>query len=114
MEDTPFDQNPQKVDSRKFWGKTQTHDLLAKVCKPLAMGKITREEAGKMAAEMGIDSCPDLPGEDNVFNFMSYSPDECQMELTPGQVKFMQQAIIKHRPGLYKASQAAAANSGGA
>ncbi len=109
VEDTAFDQNPHDVDDAKFWGKTQTHDVLARICKPLSEGKITREEAGKLAVELGVDSCKEQPGVDNIFNYMSYSPDECQMELSPGQVQFMQQAIMKHRPGLYKAAQSAAA-----
>jgi hypothetical protein len=109
VEDTAFDQNPQLADSEKFWGDVKLHDIETKICMPLLEGTLTREDAGKMAEEMGIDSCKEKPGPDNIFNYMSYSPKECMMEFTAGQVTQMQQAIIKHRPGLYKNCQVGSA-----
>lgn len=32
------------------------------------------------------DSCPAMPGNDPIHNYMDYSPDSCKTEFTPGQV----------------------------
>ncbi|KZL71040.1 metalloprotease 1, partial [Colletotrichum tofieldiae] len=38
---------------------------------------------------VGQDTCPDLPGEDPIYNFMNYQADDCWNEFTPGQVRRM-------------------------
>ena len=35
---------------------------------------------------VALDTCPALPGLDNINNYMDYSFDECMTEFTPGQV----------------------------
>jgi hypothetical protein len=106
VSDTPAEQDANQADNVEgFWG-TKRHEVVAQICKPLNAGTITREKADQLLVEMGVDSCKAATGQDNIFNFMSYSPDECQRELTPGQVKYMQAAIMNYRPLLYKNSQA--------
>ncbi|TFK26735.1 hypothetical protein FA15DRAFT_702490 [Coprinopsis marcescibilis] len=43
------------------------------------------------------DTCPSLPGEDPVFNFMNYSSDECRNHFTWGQIDKMWAAIAAWR-----------------
>ena len=48
----------------------------------------------------GRDSCPDLPGVDDVENFMNYANDNCWSRFTPGQVARMTAVVDRFRPGL--------------
>lgn len=45
------------------------------------------------------NSCPDLPGEDAVHNFMDYSSDECYESFTQGQTKRMRNMWSAMRDG---------------
>jgi hypothetical protein len=47
-----------------------------------------------------IDTCPALPGADDVHNFMNYSDDECMERFTPLQVQRMVEATNAYRPRL--------------
>lgn len=47
-----------------------------------------------------IDTCPALPGADDVRNFMNYSDDECMEHFTPLQVQRMVEAAAAYRPRL--------------
>ncbi|KZZ99127.1 Peptidase M43, pregnancy-associated plasma-A [Moelleriella libera RCEF 2490] len=38
------------------------------------------------------DSCPDQPGMDPIHNHMSYTPEDCRHEFTPGQTALMHEA----------------------
>ena len=49
-----------------------------------------------------IDTCPALPGADDVHNFMNYSDDECMEHFTPQQVQRMVGAASAYRPRLGK------------
>jgi hypothetical protein len=53
---------------------------------------------GKCA--VGYDSCPAVPGADDVANFMNYSTDECMAHFTPGQIQRMIDSVAAFRPGL--------------
>jgi hypothetical protein len=53
-----------------------------------------------MKCDLGRDSCPDVPGLDDVGNFMNYTDDECWSHFTPGQVARMVQTVETFRPGL--------------
>lgn len=46
------------------------------------------------------DTCPALPGTDDVANFMNYSTEACMDHFTPGQIARMTQAVQQFRPGL--------------
>lgn len=39
----------------------------------------------EVGCEKPIDSCPDQPGDDPMFNYMDYTGDACYREFTPGQ-----------------------------
>jgi Pregnancy-associated plasma protein-A len=43
------------------------------------------------------DSCPNDPGVDPMYNFMSYSPDKCLKEFTAGQLAAMRAFWFTHR-----------------
>jgi hypothetical protein len=47
-----------------------------------------------------IDTCPALPGADDVPNFMNYSDDECMEHFTPLQAQRMVEATNAYRPRL--------------
>ncbi|MAD51179.1 MAG: hypothetical protein CMF79_01210 [Candidatus Marinimicrobia bacterium] len=47
-----------------------------------------------------LDSCPDLPGNDPVHNYMTYTNNSCQWEFTPGQKDRMHAMVATYRPGL--------------
>lgn len=53
-----------------------------------------------MKCDLGRDSCPDVPGLDDVGNFMNYTGDDCWSHFTPGQVARMVQTVDTFRPGL--------------
>ena len=102
MGDTAVEMDPQDADNP--WRRL-TRQLMQQVCTPLQRGNITKEQARQRLVQMGIDSCPDQPGSvDNVLNYMSYSPDACQCELTPQQIQRMQSSTRSHRPQLYSNS----------
>lgn len=47
------------------------------------------------------DTCPALPGNDDILNFMNYTTgDDCWDHFTPGQVERMEQAVEMFRPTL--------------
>lgn len=52
------------------------------------------------ACPSNVDSCPALPGADDISNFMNYSTDACWDHFTPGQVDVMVQAVSRFRPDL--------------
>jgi hypothetical protein len=56
------------------------------------------EPTGKCS--VGHDSCPAVPGADDVANFMNYSTDECMAHFTPGQIQRMIDSVAAFRPGL--------------
>lgn len=80
---------------------------LLQVCIPYRKGQLTREEAGNLVAQMGTDSCPNQPGLDNLWNFMSYVPEECMMMLSKGQIERMWAEVKLNRPRLFAASSVA-------
>ena len=47
-----------------------------------------------------LDSCPDLPGNDPIHNYMTYTNNSCQWEFTPGQKDRMHALVATYRPGL--------------
>ena len=47
-----------------------------------------------------LDSCPTLPGNDPVHNYMTYTSNSCQWEFTPGQKDRMHAMVATYRPGL--------------
>lgn len=47
-----------------------------------------------------LDSCVDLPGNDPVHNYMTYTSNTCQWEFTLGQKDRMHAMISQYRPGL--------------
>ncbi|HEY9422041.1 MAG TPA: zinc metalloprotease [Thermoanaerobaculia bacterium] len=49
---------------------------------------------------LGHDSCPAIPGADDVANFMNYSTDDCMAHFTPGQIQRMIDSVAAFRPGL--------------
>jgi hypothetical protein len=53
-------------------------------------------KAPASAALSDLQSCPGF--QDNMFNTMSYVPDQCSMIFSPGQVERMQWAIAAYRP----------------
>jgi hypothetical protein len=48
----------------------------------------------------GLDSCPALPGADDIPNFMNYSTEACLQHFSPGQIERMNQAVEDLRPTL--------------
>lgn len=49
---------------------------------------------------LGLDSCPALPGSDDIPNFMNYANDACWDHFTPEQVELMLEALHEFRPTL--------------
>ena len=49
---------------------------------------------------VGLDSCPALPGADDIPNLMNYATDECWDHFSPGQVDLMLKAVQDFRPTL--------------
>lgn len=49
---------------------------------------------------VGLDSCPALPGADDIPNFMNYSTDECMDHFSPGQIEMINFALGNYRPTL--------------
>ncbi|HEV8583173.1 MAG TPA: zinc metalloprotease [Thermoanaerobaculia bacterium] len=49
---------------------------------------------------VGQDSCPTLPGADDIPNFMNYATDTCWDHFTPGQIERMAAALAEFRPAL--------------
>ncbi|HIB61462.1 MAG TPA: T9SS type A sorting domain-containing protein [Candidatus Marinimicrobia bacterium] len=47
-----------------------------------------------------LDSCPTMPGNDPVHNYMTYTSDGCTWEFTPGQKDRMHAMVATYRPGL--------------
>ena len=47
-----------------------------------------------------LDSCSDLPGNDPIHNYMTYTNNSCQWEFTPGQKDRMHALVATYRPGL--------------
>ncbi|CAG9462379.1 unnamed protein product [Pedinophyceae sp. YPF-701] len=56
---------------------------------------------GGDACDTPKDTCPDLPGDDSVSNYMDYSGDLCMTEFTPGQELRMVAMIAQHKPSLW-------------
>ncbi len=48
----------------------------------------------------GLDSCPALPGKDDIPNFMNYATEACLQHFSPGQIERMNQAVEQYRPTL--------------
>jgi hypothetical protein len=57
---------------------------------------------GTCAMLKGRDSCPTLPGKDDLQNYMVATSDDCRSHFTPGQVAFMQNVITTIKPSLVK------------
>lgn len=53
-------------------------------------------------AVTGRDSCPSLPGKDDMTNYMVATADSCRNHFTPGQVQYMQNVIQTFKPTLLK------------
>ena len=47
-----------------------------------------------------LDSCPTMPGNDPVHNYMTYTSDGCTWEFTLGQKDRMHAMVATYRPGL--------------
>lgn len=47
-----------------------------------------------------LDSCPTLPGNDPVHNYMTYTSNSCQWEFTPGQKDRMHAMVATYRPSM--------------
>ena len=47
-----------------------------------------------------LDSCPNLPGNDPVHNYMTYTSNSCQWEFTPGQKDRMHAMVATYRPSM--------------
>ncbi|MFD6157924.1 zinc metalloprotease [Nocardia sp. NPDC060256] len=45
----------------------------------------------------GRDSCPDLPGNDPIHNYMDMSDDACRNQFTPGQITRMRDQLATYR-----------------
>lgn len=52
-----------------------------------------------------LDTCPDDPGMDPVYNFMNYTDDYCTIEFTQGQGVRMVDMIVAYKPGFLTAYQ---------
>jgi hypothetical protein len=52
------------------------------------------------AAGKGTDSCPTLPGLDDIQNYMGIYYDSCRTHFTPGQVQYMHNIIQTLKPTL--------------
>lgn len=48
------------------------------------------------------NTCPNMPGQDPVWNVMDYSSDRCAEEFTRGQIEHMKFNIAKYKPNLVK------------
>jgi hypothetical protein len=59
-----------------------------------------RADAAYQRLASVADSCPDSPGSDNVFNYMSYQ-DYCSWEFTVGQVERMWAETYIRRPRMF-------------
>jgi hypothetical protein len=105
--DTPADQDA----NQQVWRR----DMANRVCIPFkaaryaAQGSVEQQENDQRAsteyaqlASVG-DSCPDSPGYDNVFNFMSYH-GQCRLEFTKGQIERMWAETYTKRPAMFQAS----------
>ncbi|KAH7099454.1 metalloprotease, partial [Auriculariales sp. MPI-PUGE-AT-0066] len=44
-----------------------------------------------------FDSCPNMPGQDPIHNYMTYASDDCRTELTPGQIERVRTQISTYR-----------------
>jgi hypothetical protein len=55
---------------------------------------------GSCFPNAGFDSCPALPGNDDIPNFMNYATEECLQHFSPGQIERMNQAVEQYRPTL--------------
>jgi pregnancy-associated plasma protein-A len=47
-----------------------------------------------------FDSCPAMPGKDDVANFMDYATEACLEHFSPRQIERMNQAVEQYRPTL--------------
>lgn len=54
------------------------------------------------SAVRGRDSCPKLPGKDDMSNYMLATADNCRNHFTPGQIQYMQDTIMTYKPTLLK------------
>ncbi|KAJ7187922.1 hypothetical protein C8R46DRAFT_1053072 [Mycena filopes] len=52
---------------------------------------------GLQTCPVSFDSCPDLPGQDPVHNYMTYADDECRTEFTKGQVARLMEQSTTYR-----------------
>lgn len=55
---------------------------------------------GSCFPNAGFDSCPALPGKDDIANFMNYATEACLQHFSPGQIERMNQAVEQYRPTL--------------
>jgi hypothetical protein len=86
---------PQNEDVQSFAGQKKLTSTLARWCALYRNGD--KVDPKDLAV---FNSCPQKPEKavDNVFNVLSYVPDECVMMLTENQVARMQWSIASHRP----------------
>lgn len=85
--DTPFNKNIASSASPKMLSE------LAAWCTSFRKGK-----GPDPKSLLQFNSCGEPGGVDNVFNVLSYLPDECCMLLTDNQIARMQWVVAKYRP----------------
>jgi hypothetical protein len=86
---------PPNQDIQSYAGGTEAATL-AGWCSDFRNGK-----GPASSALSDLQSCPGF--QDNMFNTMSYLPDQCSMIFSPGQVERLQWAIAAYRPKLMAA-----------
>lgn len=86
--DTPVNQ-----DIETYAAKENLFNSLAGWCTDFRKGA-----APKLEELMPFNSCPPAEKTDNVFNMMSYVPDQCYMVVTANQIARMQWAVATFRP----------------
>jgi hypothetical protein len=68
----------------------------------------TPAEEGADDCDVGRDTCPALPGNDPVQNYMNYTPDACMTGFSQGQVRRMRDLTLLHRRDLLESGPAIA------
>ena len=57
------------------------------------------EKSAAFGCPVNRNSCPQLPGNDPITNFMDYTDDSCMFQFTPGQDARMDQMFTTYRFG---------------